>query len=171
MPDSFSELRDSGGSNRPWVIGAIAVLIVAVLAAAAAAAYALSRPASERSASPAVVTVTAQPAPPNGPAQSPAPGTYTGWITSTSSGAESGFNGVLTFAGDSAMLSYPAKNCALLLTQSRDDAWTARPLTTRCPDSEGTWSVRDAAPGIIELERVGAEGSTTHGTLSWESPV
>lgn len=170
MPDSFSELRGVGGSSRAWVVGGIAVLAIAVLAAVAAGAYALSRPAAERNPLPQVVTVTAQPAPLNDAprAASPAPGTYSGWLTSSSPRGESGWNGVLTFGGDSAMLSYPARNCTLLLTRGGEDGWAARALTRRCPAHEGTWELHEVEPGVIEIALDGAGGESVRGALSWE---
>lgn len=172
MADSFSELRSSGGSTRPWTIGSLAALAVAVLAALASAGYSLSRPSSERSPIPQVVTVTAQPTEPA--TQIPqvlSPGTYTGWLLSTGESGESGWNAMLTVGGDSAMLAYPAKRCAIMLnaeTDGADGQWNARSLTKGCGSVTESWSLREAAPGVIELDYAAHDGGRVHGSLSAE---
>ena len=168
MSDSFSELRRHGGSNRPWVIGGIAVLVVAALAALAAAGYALTRPADERDPIPRVVTVTAQPGPEPAAGDLPAPGTYTGWLVSDGPAGQSGFRAALAVTPDGAVITYLGDGCTALLSPAGGGQWDPSPAAKSCAATDGTWALREVTGGIVEAELTGGDAHVT-GSLSRES--
>ncbi|WP_291314863.1 hypothetical protein [Corynebacterium sp. UBA2622] len=174
MSDSFSELRRHGGSNRPWVIGGLAVLVVAALAALGAAGWALTRPAEERNPIPRVVTVTAQPPAPSAaspwPAGTPSPGTYSGWLFSSSRSGESGWNAVLTVSGDSAMIAYLNGGCTALLTRADGGQWQPRALNKPCGATDAAWTLSQREPGVVEAHQDRDGNDEVKGSLSLGNP-
>ncbi|WP_048402938.1 hypothetical protein [Corynebacterium pilosum] len=106
MSDSFSQLKKSGGSNRPVVISGIIVLVVASIAAIAAAVVALSRDDDSSAASatpPETVTVTATPPEPDFDPENSPEGTFVGTLTSVEEDtAGRSWQAVATFGGDTA---------------------------------------------------------------------
>ncbi|WP_144311808.1 hypothetical protein [Corynebacterium imitans] len=107
MPDSFSELRHAGGSNKPWVVGGIFALALALIGVALAGAYWSSQPGADTP--PATVTVTAQPL---SPAADIAPaGTYSGTFNNLRDDArrpqKAAWPVVATFGEGTAMVVYP----------------------------------------------------------------
>ncbi|MDY5784712.1 hypothetical protein [Corynebacterium sp.] len=170
MSDSFAQFRPDRATERRWVAGGLAVLAVALLGALAAAVYALSRPANERTPLPSVVTVTAQPGP-TAESASPTPGTYTGWLFSSGDTAEAGWNAALTLAPDSAMITYLNNGCTALLTLSDGQRWTATPLSASCGPTDGSWTITQPEPGVLDVEYTSSTAPRVHGSLSREVRV
>ncbi|MBL7285555.1 hypothetical protein CKJ81_06355 [Corynebacterium hadale] len=165
MPDSFSELRHAGGSNKPWVAGGVFALALALIGVALAAAYWSSNPHSNSL--PATVTVTAQPSAP-GPDLAPA-GTYSGTfvrLAETTDGANTlSWPVVATFGGGTATVTYPNSGCSALI----DATLHHHPLTDKCEAANGAdarWEVAVPDNGLVELTYLEDDQRIAGGTLS-----
>lgn len=148
MPDSFSELRGAGGSNKPWIAAGVSALAVALVLIALAGAYWSAQPEPESSI-PATVTVTALP-PEQLLIDDALAGTYTGTLVSLDEQAKTpAWPAVATFGGGTASITYPQSGCTALI----DGEGFATALTKRCPapGGEGRWRVNKQVPGIVHL--------------------
>lgn len=170
MPDSFSELRSAGGSNKPWVAGGIFALALALIGVALAGAYWSSQPGA--STPPATVTVTAQPAA-SAPETVPA-GTYSGTFNNLRDDArrpqKAAWPVVATFGGGTATVTYPRSGCTALIDASLHNV----PLTTHCSSSSGAdnaavdarWDIDAPEAGLVELTYFEGDTAVAGGTLS-----
>lgn len=167
MPDSFSELRTKGGSNKPWIAAGVSALAVALILIALAGAYWYSQPAPEpTNTTPATVTVTARSEPLL--IDDPLAGTYTGTVNSLEENAKvAAWPAVATFGGGTGTITYPNTSCTALIAEDG----TATALTKQCVvRGGGRWSVEKLEPGLIHLTY--SEGGTdlVEGTLSLGLP-
>lgn len=148
MPDSFSELRGAGGSNKPWVAAGVSALAVALILIALAGAWWSAQPAPESSV-PATVTVTAQPSE-QLLGDDPLAGTYSGTLNSLDADAKTpAWPAVATFGGGTGSITYPLSGCTALI----DESGAATAVTKGCPAAGGAgrWAVEKQMPGIVRL--------------------
>ncbi|WP_175935314.1 hypothetical protein [Corynebacterium sp. Marseille-P4321] len=167
MPDSFSELRGAGGSNKPWIAAGVSALAVALVLIALAGAYWSARPEPESSI-PATVTVTALP-PEQLLIDDALAGTYTGTLVSLDEQAKTpAWPAVATFGGGTASITYPQSGCTALI----DGEGFATALTKRCPapGGEGRWRVDKQVPGIVHLTYSEGGKDLVEGELSLGLP-
>lgn len=175
MSDSFSQLKKSGGSNRPVVISRIIVLVVASIAAIAAAVVALSRDDDSSAASatpPETVTVTATPPEPDFDPENSPEGTFVGTLTSVEEDtAGRSWQAVATFGGDTGLVVYPDQGCTVSLTPLSQQTYRSTPLTDSCTATEGFWQVSQPESGLLDLAYEINGVPTVEGTLSLGVPV
>ncbi|OEY23597.1 hypothetical protein A0K93_03470 [Corynebacterium sp. BCW_4722] len=167
MPDSFSELRGAGGSNKPWIAAGVSALAVALILIALAGAYWSAQPEPESSI-PATVTVTALP-PEQLLIDDALAGTYTGTLVSLDEQAKTpAWPAVATFGGGTASITYPQSGCTALI----DGEGFATALTKRCPapGGEGRWRVDKQVPGIVHLTYSEGGKDLVEGELSLGLP-
>lgn len=111
MPDSFTELRAHGGSNRPWIAAGVSALAVSLILIALAGAYWYANPRPEAEPTvPATVTVTAAPEPLLDDASGSHPtGTFTGTLVSLQDNAKvQAWPAVATFGGGTGSTPIPS---------------------------------------------------------------
>ncbi|WP_018297472.1 hypothetical protein [Corynebacterium lubricantis] len=172
MSDSFSDVNNSTGSNRPVVAGGIIVLIVAVIAAIAAGGIAFSRNDDSASATPETVTVTATPETPGASPDAPPEGTYVGEVQSVAEEtAGSRWQAVATFGGDTAMIVYPDQGCAVSLQPLTDELYSSTALTKGCSGTEGAWKISVPESGLVDVVYSIGGIDQVEGTLSFGVPV
>lgn len=166
MADSFTDLRDAGGSNKPWIAAGVGALAVALILIALAGAWWSAQPPAEDNRVPDTVTVTAQPGSVDKRDELAPPGTYSGMLTSLDPDARAkAWPAVATFGGGSALVAYPDSGCIALI----DDTLRNRPLTDTCnaaPGAEGAWRVDDTDPGLVHLTFLLDGEAIVEGTLS-----
>ncbi|OHF37563.1 hypothetical protein [Corynebacterium sp. HMSC074A01] len=170
MPDSFSELRHAGGSNKPWVAAGVFALALALIGVALAGAYWTSQPGADTA--PATVTVTAQPssaAPEDAPV-----GTYSGTFNNQREDArrpqKAAWPVVATFGAGTATVTYPRSGCTTLIDASLHNL----PLTKHCSSATGAdnaavdarWEISVPEDGLVELTYFEGEEAIAGGTLS-----
>lgn len=166
MADSFSELRNAGGSNRPWVVCGVVALIVALIGVALAAAYWSAQPKPEADTLPATVTVTAQPGARDSLVDAPS-GTFSGHLNSLDPDAKQlSWPAVISVHEGAGLVTYPLTSCtALVHADGR-----AEPLSKRCPSpaAQGRWEFAVDGSGLLHaqyFEGANAE-ALVEGTLS-----
>lgn len=180
MPDSFSELRTSGGSNKPWVAAGVFALALALIGVALAGAYWSSQPGA--TSTPATVTVTAQPSAGAPPAGEVAAGTYSGTFNNLREDArrpqKASWPVVATFGGGTATVTYPRSGCSALIDASLANV----PLTAKCSSSTGSstsadgsqvdahWKIEVPEPGLVTLTYLEGDTALAGGTLSLGAP-
>lgn len=150
MPDSFSELRTAGGSNRPWVIAGVIALAIALIGVAAAAGYRYAHPRQE---------LLLGDASPIGP--------YSGALTPTGGAAEpQPWPVTAVFGGGTATVTLTETGC----TAYFDTSLRSVPLTGACAGAigDGSWRVEVPERGrvvasYVEDGLVVAEGELTPG--------
>ena len=150
MPDSFSELRTAGGSNRPWVLTGVVALTIALIAVAAAAGYRLSHPRQE------LLLGDASPV-----------GPYSGSLSPTGEAAESQpWPVTAVFGGSTATVTLTETGC----TAYFDASLRSVPLTGACAGviGDGSWRLEVPERGKVvaayeEDGRVVVEGELTSG--------
>lgn len=162
MADSFSELRDAGGSNKPWIAAGVSALAVALILVALAGAWWSANPRPEpTSAVPETVTVTAQPQLAQDP-EAPT-GTFTGTLNSLEENAKvQAWPAVATFGGGTASVTYPLTGCTALIGEDGQST----PLTKGCNNGQGRWDVDQIAPGVIKLTYSENSTALVEGELS-----
>ncbi|MHA2788559.1 hypothetical protein ACXZ66_05360 [Corynebacterium sp. S7] len=173
MSDSFSDVKNSTGSNRPVVAGGIIVLIVAVIAAIAAGGIAFSRnDEASTSTTPETVTVTATPPTPGASPDAPPAGTYVGELVSVSEATQGQrWQAVATFGGDTAMIVYPDQGCVVSLQPLTSELYSSTALTNSCSGTEGAWTISVPESGLVEVAYSINGVNEVEGTLSFGVPV
>lgn len=170
MPDSFSELRDAGGSNKPWIAAGVGALAVSLILIALTAAWWYAQPASDTDAVPGTVTVTAQASASMSPADAFPAGTYSGTLVSLDPNAKTrSWPAVAVFGGGTGSVTYPTTGCTALI----DATSTNHPLTEDCrttPGVSGTWDVDASQPGLVHLTYAEGGNALVEGTLSAGMP-
>lgn len=170
MPDSFTELRGHGGSNKPWIAAGVSALAVALILIALAGAWWSAQPAPE-STVPATVTVTAQQEPllSDKSVTGTFPGTYSGTLNSLEEDPKvAAWPAVATFGSDgSGQITYPLTGCTALIGPDG----TSTPLTKKCvAGGGGAWLVEKQAPGIVKLTYSEGGNALVEGELSLGAP-
>lgn len=150
MPDSFSDLRHAGGSNKPWIAAGVSALAVALILIALAGAWRSANPAPEPVAAvPETVTVTARPqehllvdAALHGP--------YTGTMNAADPAARvKAWPAVAHFGGGTASITYPLTGCTALVSADG----VSNPVTKQCSGAvgDGTWTFDIPEPGLVDV--------------------
>ncbi|WIM68512.1 hypothetical protein QP027_03705 [Corynebacterium breve] len=171
MTDSFSQLKNAAGANRPVVVGGIIVLLVALAAAVIAGWIALSDDQSAP-APPTQVTVTATPETPGFSPDNPPEGTYVGELTSLADDTQGErWQAVATFGGGSGMITYPDQGCAVSLKPKEADTYSSTALTRKCTGTEGSWVITTPESGLVDLVYLLDGKPIVEGTLSLGFPV
>lgn len=167
MADSFSDLRNVGGSNKPWIAAGVGALAVALILVALAGAWWSAQPDRHERQSPATVTVTAQAQPADKDLGELAPaGTYTGTLTSLDPNArENSWLVVATFGGGSAAITYPDSGCTTLVDASLSNMPVTRDCNTT-PGRTGIWAIETTDEGLVELTYLEDDAPVVTGTLS-----
>lgn len=150
MPDSFSELRPAGGSNRPWVIAGVLALAIALIGVAAAAGYRFAHPRQE------LLLGDASPV-----------GPYSGSLTPADGAAEpQPWPVTAVFGGSTATVTLTETGC----TAYFDASLRSVPLTDACASTigDGSWRLEEPERGTVLMAYVEdgivvAEGELTSG--------
>lgn len=165
MPDSFSDLRHAGGSNKPWIAAGVSALAVALILVALAGAWRSANPAPEPVAGvPATVTVTARAQEPL-LADAPLLGPYSGTMNATDPAARvKAWPAVAQFGGGTASITYPLTGCTALV--GADGASTL--VTKQCSGAvgNGTWAFDIPEPGLVEVTYSESGAAVATGVLS-----
>lgn len=165
MADSFSDLRNAGGSNKPWIAAGVSALAVALILIALAGAWRSANPAPEPVAGvPETVTVTARPQEQlliDAPLQGP----YTGTMNAADPAARvKAWPAVAQFGGGTASVTYPLTGCTALV----DADGASKPVTKQCSGAvgDGTWTFEIPEPGLVEVTYSENGAAVASGVLS-----